>query len=168
MLLGYQNCSNVSDNNRNSQDQSLALNLPVFEPLFLNDLSLIHFNPDRCSNTVPSENDYFNPLVNLCSRSQTLCEEDHLIVQGFLKDFDKSICENSANLEEEVSKITFQTVESEDLLYKPDSGKSCSLALQQMLSFKYRLCVLARDGCQSLYLKKLGFLNDSLNICSAH
>lgn len=59
----------------------------------------------------------------------------------------------------------FLVTTSNQVGYQPDPDLQCSQALEPLVNFKTRTCMTARNGCESSFLKKQGFVNDYYSVC---
>lgn len=61
--------------------------------------------------------------------------------------------------------VDFKVVSATQAGYQANPDLMCSQALESLVNFKTRTCLTAKDGCQSSYLKKQGFVRDFYSMC---
>ncbi len=177
----YQNCSEI--------ESTTVQTGPIeYLPLLTNQMKLFgsqavesDSQPSRCQNL---HEILYSQEHNLCFELKDSCTFAQLAENGF-KPVKQNLgrkLENNAEVENtdlkaliqncqlfvdinDLRPIDFSIVNVATLGFKQDPNLMCSQSLEPLVNFKNRTCLTATDGCQSTFLKKLGYVKDFYSIC---
>jgi len=169
LILGYQNCSELTPNDlaSNTQDGDTSAAKTSSElPVFLNDLSLLGYSqPSSCSPDSISALKLYSEDTNICTEANDSCEAYYLIQNGYTED-QTGACNNVVHPEDEsfLESMKSSTASSEGFSAK--TGQMCTMQFAQMISFKTRTCASAGNGCEISFLSAQGYVQDKFGICN--
>jgi len=169
LILGYQNCAELSSQNSLDQESGSSPSLKQANtepPVFLNDLSLLGYTqPSDCSaDPIPTIKVYSSEK-NICTEASNSCEAFYLINDGFREDQSQA-CEDVDHPEDEDFQAALKTSSAADAGYKSKAGQICSMQFAEMVSFKTRECARATNGCEISFFKAQGFVEDRFELCN--
>ena len=169
LILGYQNCSELTPNDLASNSQNgkvSSANTSSESPVFLNDLSLLGYSkPSSCSADSISPLKLFSELTNICTEANDSCEAYYLIQEGYTED-QTGACSSVAHPEDNEFLESIENTTASSVGFSAKAGQMCTMQFAQMISFKDRTCASAGNGCEISFLSTQGYVQDKFGICN--
>ncbi len=162
LVLGYQNCSDLSTVSKNNGMSEFT----EFPPAYFGSISDLGYFQGGCAPTEIENVELFNSNNNICIVATNSCELNFLTDHNYTAATPED-CDGAENFNSEGFAESLTTATPKDFGFVADPSMICSLQYQRLLSIKHRKCVDAANGCQIIFLKSsYGFINDHTGICN--
>lgn len=161
LILGYQNCSELSQTDlahKNGQAYQFA-------PGTFNSISALGYAQGNCAAAAIAPVEVFSSKAHICALATDSCELFFLESNSFQEDLSE-ICETAVDINSQAFVQSLSLAIPEDFGFTIVPDAICTYNHQRLLSIKHRKCVDAANGCEISFLKNNhGFLSDNNGLC---